>query len=140
MNVVTILSITSTTIPAMNDDAYTALRESVMEEARSAAIEQLDGFYTEFPLDSSHEQAELWYEGLQRQDGIFTDRLPNVDLTGQWADAPTWDSILARLTAIEDLDSEEVDELADLYVSTFDQVVYNHVLSTCKTMLYGKED
>ena len=130
----------STTTPAMNDDAYTNLRESVMEEARSAAVDQLDGFYTAFPLDSSHEQAELWYEGLQRRDAIFTDHLPGVDLTGQWADAPTWETILSRLTAIEDLDLEEVNELADAYVETFDQVVYNHVMSTCKTMLYGKED
>lgn len=124
----------------MDDDAYAMLRESIREEARTNAVAQLDAFYTAFPLEGSHELAELWYEGLQRSDDIFLDRLPTVDLSGQWADAPTWESILSRLTEIQTLEPEDVDDLADLYVSTFDRVVYNHVYNTCKMTLHGKDD
>lgn len=123
----------------MNDDAFTALREAVMEEARTNAIEQLDAFYTAFPVDSSTELAELWYEGLERSDDIFEDRLPQVDLSGQWAGVPSFSDILSRLTTVEDLEPEDVDDLADTYLDTFALVVHNNVMSTIRRTL-GKDD
>jgi hypothetical protein len=74
-------------------------------------------------------------KGIEDGDPQVLDTLPYLDLSGQWADGPNEQSILAEILDEEELEPEEADELVELYRDAYDEAVCVAVESFCRRMV-----
>ena len=110
----------------------------LQEHARDKALEALESFYIDYPVDISEPLAEMWYEGLELANRLFVERLPM--LQEAWGAASLdgddpWQNVLNAAGMEGVFSKAEQEEYLKLYFDTFNTTVRASLMNTIKEMI-----
>lgn len=118
----------------MNEQHEVKMRERGKQDGLAAASWFFDG---NTPVESYREVLK----GIEDGDPMITDSLPSADLSGQWADSPTAESILREELGTEIEQYRDADGYADwdvlndliaAYEEAFSEAAQDEIVRTCR--------